>query len=147
MVLFSILPCNLPSQLSANLTCPASPFILIYGEAQILLALRIQTDRLSCFPGSSGSSWRNACWVKCLGHLLPDLSIANTPYYFVHWGPRAAPNNALSHWVWGTFLGELIDCAHAHLPMEADQRSFFAQLQIFEAKEIVTSQSWDHQST
>lgn len=50
MVPLSILPCNLPSQLSANITCPASPFILLHGEAQILLAWRIQID----FPASLG---------------------------------------------------------------------------------------------
>ncbi|XP_039574061.1 basic proline-rich protein-like [Passer montanus] len=46
-------PLGHTGELSANITCPASPFILLYGEAQILLALRIHTDRLSCFPGSS----------------------------------------------------------------------------------------------
>lgn len=77
----------------------------------------------------------------CLGPILPDLSIGNTPYYFVYCGPRVASNNALSHWMWGPFLGELIDCAHAQLPVEDDRRSFSAQLQIFEAKETATSQS------
>lgn len=145
MVPLSILPCNLPSQLSANITCPASPFILLYGEAQILLALRIQTFLLprvimiflkKCLLGK-----------MCLDPILPDLSTGNAPYYFVHWGPRVASNNALSHWVWEAFLGMLIGCPHPQLPMEDDHRSFFAQLQVFEAKETVTSQSKGHQST
>lgn len=44
------LPCNLPSQLWPNLTSPASPLILLYEEAQTLLALRIQIHSLSLLP-------------------------------------------------------------------------------------------------
>ena len=50
IVFLLTLPCKLPSQLWSNLTSPAPPLILLYGEVQTLLALRTQIDSLFLLP-------------------------------------------------------------------------------------------------